>query len=77
VHILSPFDNELIKHNPREEGDSMHVIKIEVLHKVYKQVFKQLYSIIMPKLAKIRVNHHKETIQGQQASSCELGYAMK
>jgi hypothetical protein len=51
VHILSPFGNELIKHNPREAGDAMHEIKIRVLHKVYKQVFKQLYSIIMPRLA--------------------------
>jgi hypothetical protein len=36
VHILSPFGNELIKHNPREEWDAMHEIKIRVLHKVYK-----------------------------------------
>jgi hypothetical protein len=27
----------------------MHEIKIRVLHKVYKQVFKQLYSTIMPR----------------------------
>jgi hypothetical protein len=40
VHILSPFDNELIKHKPREEWDVMHEIKIRLLHKVYKQVFK-------------------------------------
>jgi hypothetical protein len=30
----------------------MHEIKIRMLHKVYKQVFKQLYTIIMPRLAK-------------------------
>jgi hypothetical protein len=24
VHILSPFGNELIKHNPREAWDAMH-----------------------------------------------------
>jgi hypothetical protein len=24
VPILSPFDNELIKHKPREEKDAMH-----------------------------------------------------
>ncbi len=29
----------------------MHEIKIRVLHKMYKQVLKQLYTIIMPKLA--------------------------
>jgi hypothetical protein len=52
VHILSPFGNELIKHNPREAREAMHEIKIKVLHKVYKHVFKQLYSTIMPGLAK-------------------------
>jgi hypothetical protein len=36
VHILSPFDNELIKHNLREARDTMHDIEIRVLHKVYK-----------------------------------------
>jgi hypothetical protein len=41
---LSPFGNELIEHNPREEWDAMYEIKIRVLHKVHKQVFKQLYS---------------------------------
>jgi hypothetical protein len=35
VHILSPFDIELIKHKLREEGDAMHEIKIRVLHKIY------------------------------------------
>jgi hypothetical protein len=30
----------------------MHEIKIRVLHKIYKQVFKKLYSTIMPRLAK-------------------------
>jgi hypothetical protein len=40
VHILSPFDNELIKHKPREEWDVMHEIKIRVLHKIYKQLFE-------------------------------------
>jgi hypothetical protein len=43
VHNLSPFSNELIKHNPREKQDDMHEIKIRVIPKVYKQVFKQLY----------------------------------
>jgi hypothetical protein len=43
VHNLSPFGNELIKHNPREKQDDMHEIKIRVIPKVYKQVFKQLY----------------------------------
>jgi hypothetical protein len=60
VHNLSPFGNELIKHNPREEWDSMHEIKIRVLHKVYNQVFKQLYSAIMTRLAETKVNPHKE-----------------
>jgi hypothetical protein len=32
-----------MKHNPREELVAMHEIKIRVLHKAYKQVFKQLY----------------------------------
>jgi hypothetical protein len=27
VPILSPFGNELIKHNPREERDVMHEIQ--------------------------------------------------
>jgi hypothetical protein len=63
VHIFSPFGNELIKHNPREALDAMHEIKIKVLYKVYKQVFKQLYSTNMPRLAETRVNPHKETIK--------------
>jgi hypothetical protein len=40
VHNLSLFGNELIKHNSREELDAIHEMKIRVLHKVYKQVFK-------------------------------------
>jgi hypothetical protein len=52
VHIFSPFGNELIKCNLREEGDAMHEIKIRVLHKIYKQVFEKLYTIIMPRLGK-------------------------
>jgi hypothetical protein len=36
VHNLSPFDNELIKHNPREAQDAIREIKIRMLHKVYK-----------------------------------------
>jgi hypothetical protein len=59
VVILSSFGNEHIKHNPREERDAMHEIKIMVLHKVYKQVFKQLYSTIMPRLTETRVSPHK------------------
>jgi hypothetical protein len=43
VSILSPFDNELLKHKLREERDAMHEIKIRVFHKAYKHVFKQLY----------------------------------
>jgi hypothetical protein len=61
VHNLSPFDNKLIKHKLREEWDAMHEIKIRVLHKVYKQVFKQLYSTIMPRHAKQEWNLTKET----------------
>jgi hypothetical protein len=41
----------------------MYEIKIRVLHKVYKQVFKQIYSTIVPRLAKIRVNPHVEIIK--------------
>jgi hypothetical protein len=52
VHILSRFGNEFSKHKPREAGDAMQEIKIRVLHKVYKQVFKQLYSTIVPRFAK-------------------------
>jgi hypothetical protein len=52
VPILSPFDNELIKHKSREEWDDMHEIKIRVLHKAYKQVFEQLYTINMQRLTK-------------------------
>jgi hypothetical protein len=44
MHNLSPFDNELIEHKPREEQDAKHEIKISVLHKAYKQVFKSLYT---------------------------------
>jgi hypothetical protein len=40
----------------------MHEIKIRMLHKIYTQVFKQLYTTIIPRLAEIRVNPHKETI---------------
>jgi hypothetical protein len=40
MHNLSPFDNELIKHNSREERDAIHEIEIRVLHKTYKQVLK-------------------------------------
>jgi hypothetical protein len=56
VHNLFSFGNELIKHKPREAWDAIHEIKIRVLHKVSKQVFKQLYLTIVPRLAKIRVN---------------------
>jgi hypothetical protein len=52
MHILSPFGNELIKHKPREEGDAIYEIKIKVLHKIYKQLFEQLYTISMSRLAK-------------------------
>jgi hypothetical protein len=69
VRIFSPFGNELNQHNLREAWDAMHEIKIRVLHKVYKQVFKQLYSTIVPRLAKMRVNPHKNTIQRQLASA--------
>jgi flagellar biosynthesis/type III secretory pathway protein FliH len=58
MHNLSPFDNELIKHNLREERDDIHQIKIRVHHKVYKQVFNQLYATIMLRPAKTRVNPH-------------------
>jgi hypothetical protein len=61
VHNLFSFGNRLIKHKPREERDAMHKIKIRVLHKVYKHVFKQLYTIIMSRHANTRVNPHKET----------------
>jgi PhoPQ-activated pathogenicity-related protein len=40
VHNLSPFSNELIKYKSREEQDALYEIKIRVLHKAYKQVFK-------------------------------------
>jgi hypothetical protein len=59
LYNLSPFGNELIKHNLREEQDAMHEIKIRVFHKVYKHVFKQLYSTIIPRHAKTIVNPHK------------------
>jgi hypothetical protein len=36
VPILSPFGNELIKHNLKEEQDAMHEIKIRMLHMAYK-----------------------------------------
>jgi hypothetical protein len=52
MHNLSPFVNELIKHKPKEEQDDMHEIKIRVFHKAYKQVFKQLYIIIMLRFIK-------------------------
>jgi hypothetical protein len=40
MHYLSSFNNELIKHKLRKEQDAIHEIKIRVLHKAYKQVFK-------------------------------------
>jgi hypothetical protein len=58
MHILFPFDNELIKHKPREV-DAMHEIKIKVLHKLYQQIFKATMLNKMPRLAKMRVNPHK------------------
>jgi hypothetical protein len=69
VHNLSPFGNELMKHNLKEACDAMYEIKIRVLHKVHKQVFKQLYSTIIPKHAKTGVNPDKETIQRQLAKA--------
>jgi hypothetical protein len=47
VPILSPFDNELINHKLIEERHAMYEIKLKVLHKAYKQVFEQLYTINM------------------------------
>ena len=61
VPIISPFGNELIKHNPREEWDAMHEIKIRVLHKTYKQVFKQLYTSLCQDL-----QNKSESSQGDQ-----------
>jgi hypothetical protein len=52
VHILFPIGNEPIKYKPREEGHAMHEIQIRVLQKIYKQVFEQLYTIIMLRLTK-------------------------
>jgi hypothetical protein len=51
VHILSPFDRELIKHKPRDV-DVMHEIKIKVLHRLYQQIFKATMLNKVPKLAK-------------------------
>jgi hypothetical protein len=44
VHNISLFGNELIKRNLREEQDAIYEIKIRVLHKAYKKIFKQLYT---------------------------------
>jgi hypothetical protein len=63
VHNPSPFGNELIKHNPREECDAIHEMKIRVLHKVYKQVFKQLYSSLCQDL-----RNKSETLQKKQVN---------
>jgi hypothetical protein len=41
----------------------MHEINIGVLYKVDKQVFKQIYSTNIPRLAKTRVSPHNETIK--------------
>jgi hypothetical protein len=51
MHILFPFDNELIKHKPREV-DAMHEIKIWVLHRLYQQIFKATMLNKMPRLYK-------------------------
>jgi hypothetical protein len=51
VHILSPFDNELIKDKLREV-DAMHEIKIRVLHKLYQLIFKVTMLNKMIRLAK-------------------------
>jgi hypothetical protein len=48
--------------NSSNTNREKHEIKIRVLHKVNKQIFKQLYSTIVSRLAKTRVNPHKETI---------------
>jgi hypothetical protein len=61
AHILSPFGNELLKHKPREV-DAMHAIKIRVLHKLYQQIFNTTMLNKMPRLTKMRVNPHKQTI---------------
>jgi hypothetical protein len=62
LSILCTFSPRLII-NSSNLNREKHEIKIMVLHKLYKQVFKQLYKIIVPRLAKIRVNPHKETIK--------------
>jgi hypothetical protein len=61
AHILSPFGNELLKHKPREV-DAMHEIKIRVLHRLYQQIFNTTMLNKMPRLPKMRVNPHKQTI---------------
>jgi hypothetical protein len=61
VHNLSPFGNELSKHKPREELADMHEIKIRVLHKAYRQVFKQLYISLCKDL-----QNKSEYTQGDQ-----------
>jgi hypothetical protein len=51
VHILSPFDNELIK-NKLREVDAMYEIKIRVLRRLYQQIFKATMLKKMPSLCK-------------------------
>jgi hypothetical protein len=78
VCILSPFGNELVKHNLREAWDAMHEIKIRVLHMVYKHVFEQLHSPILPRLAESRVSLHNETNKDSRRVLCQmLTYATK
>jgi hypothetical protein len=49
--MLSPFDNELIKHKPREV-DIKQEIKIIVLHRLYQQIFKATMLNKVSRLAK-------------------------
>jgi hypothetical protein len=63
VLILSPFDNKLIIHKPREEWDVIHETKIRVLHKTYKHVFKQLYTLLCQDLHDKSETSQKRPIQ--------------
>jgi hypothetical protein len=52
VPILSPFDNELIKHKPREERDAMHENQYYGASQGIQACICAIISITMPKLVK-------------------------
>jgi hypothetical protein len=57
VHILSPFANEHMKHEPREV-DAMYEIKNRVLHWLYQQIFK---AAMLNKMSRLYKNENQSS----------------